>query len=246
VNFPPAERQVVDLYRALCLIAVGRKDDADRVVEAMIAEDPLYRPEEEMSPRMLAAFSDAKKRVLPAIVQANYQEARGAFERKAFADAATLFKSVIDALNDPDISHAAKQPPLSDLRTLAAGFHDLSVKAIPPPPPPPEPPAPAVVVNLPPKIYVAEDRNVIPPAVVDQRLPKYPGRVRVGGMTGALEVIINEAGTVESATTLVSLGPTYDKLLLNAAQKWTYQPAKMNGAPVKYRKRIQITVSGQP
>ena len=247
VNLTREERQNVDLYRALCLLALSRKEDADRVVESMVALNPLYRPQEDLSPRMMTAFSDAKKRVLPTLVQAQYREAKSAFDRKAFADAATGFRRVMDALEDPDMVLAAKQPPLSDLGTLASGFHDLSVKAIPPPPAAPEPPkaVPAPVI-LPPKIFVSEDRGVVPPVVLSQVLPKYPGRVRPGGMTGAVEIIINETGGVESTTTLVSLGQAYDEMVRNAAAKWMYEPAKVNGMPVKFRRRIQISVSGQP
>jgi TonB family protein len=239
------EQQSIDLYRSLCLLAVGRNQDAERSIETIIARDPLYRPNDELSPRMRNAFSDAKRRVLPAIVQQQYAEAKGAFERKEFETAAFGFKRVVEALNDPDMGVAAKQPPLSDLRTLAAGFHDLSVKGIPPPPPPAPvavaPPA-AAPVRLPPRIYTGEERNVVPPRVVVQTLPKYPGAVPPRGVTGVVEIVINEGGAVESAAMVVPVTSSYDKMVMTAATKWQYQPAMMNGTPVKFRKRIQITV----
>jgi hypothetical protein len=34
---PSTERQSIDLYRTLCLFAVGRRDEADRTIEAIIA-----------------------------------------------------------------------------------------------------------------------------------------------------------------------------------------------------------------
>lgn len=234
------DRQAVELYRALCLLAVGRRADADRAIETMIAQDPLYRPGDDISPRMRSAFTDARKRVLPTIVQQHYHEAKGAFDRKEFVVAASSFKRVVDVLNDPDMTPAAAQPPLSDLRTLAAGFHDLSVKAIPPPPPPPPPPAP---VNLPPRIYTGEERNVVPPVAIRQDLPRFPGAVRPGGIKGIVEVIINEDGEVESSSIMVPTVASYDKLLLSATGKWVYYPATMEGKPVKFRKRIQVNVS---
>lgn len=243
------EQQSIDLYRSLCLLAVGRNQDAERSIETIIARDPLYRPADDLSPRMRTAFSDAKRRVLPAIVQQEYAQAKGAFERKEFESAAFGFKRVVEALNDPDMGQAAKQPPLADLRTLAAGFHDLSVKAIPPPPPPPAPapvaatPAPAVAANLPPRIYTAEERNIVPPQVLIQTLPKYPGAVPPRGVTGVIEVVINEGGTVESAAMVASVTSSYDKAVMTAATRWLYVPAMMNGTPVKFRKRIQITVT---
>jgi tetratricopeptide (TPR) repeat protein len=251
------QQQSIELYRTLCLLAIGRRDDADRAIETIIARNPLYRPGDEMSPRTRSAFSEAKKRVLPSIVQQQYAEAKSTFDRKAFETAAVLFKRVIDALGDPDIDAAAAQPPLSDLRTLAAGFYDLSVNAIPPPAPPPPPPAPvaaAPAVVLPPKVYGPEDRGVRAPVTIMQDMPRYPGAVPPNGLTGIVEVVINENGVVESASMVVPLKPlgpanasapmgnAYDKMVLSAAKKWQFQPAVMDGAPVKYRKRIQISI----
>ena len=143
------DRQAVEVYRTLCLIAVGRRDEADKAIEAIIAEDPLFRPGDDVSPRMRTVFSDARRRLLPALIQQNYQQAKAAFDRKEYAAAASGFKRVVDTVSDPDMTQAAAQSPLSDLRTLATGFHDLSVKAMPPPPRP-EPVAEAPVVPPPP------------------------------------------------------------------------------------------------
>src|SRR5687768_17452618 len=159
------DRQQIELYRTLCLFAVGRRADADRSIESIITRDPLYQPGSDVPPRARTAFSDAKKRLLPAIVQQQYAEAKTAFERSEFQSAAAAFRRVINALDDPDIGMAGRQPPLADLRTLAAGFHDLSVKSIPPPLPPP-PPVPAVVAAIEspvassPRIFTGEETGV--------------------------------------------------------------------------------------
>lgn len=237
------ERQSIDLYRTLCLLAVGRRDDADRAIEAIIARDPLYRPAEDLSPRMRIAFSDARKRVLPTLVQQQYAAAKDAFDRKEFETASGVFKRVIDALNDPDIEAAVKQPPLSDLRALATGFHELSVKSIPPPPPPPAPvPVPEPVVVAP-RIYAGDEPGVRHPVTIDQDMPRYPGPVPTGGIKGIIEVVIDEKGGVESAVMVVPVAGAYDKLLLNAASKWHFAPATVKGAPVKFRKRIQVNIA---
>jgi tetratricopeptide (TPR) repeat protein len=243
------ERQSIDFYRTLCLFAVGRRDDADRAIEAIIARDPLYRPADDVSPRTRTAFSDAKKRVLPTLVQQRYAEAKAAFDRREFERAAASFKEVIAALNDPDIGPAAQQPPLADLHTLAAGFHDLSVKAIPPPPPPPAPtpaPAPAPAVPAAPKVYTGEEAGVRPPVTIAQEIPRYPGMVPPGGLKGVVDVLINENGFVESAIMAVPVARNYDTIVLTAATKWQFQPAMFNGAPVKFKKRIQINIAPPP
>jgi TonB family protein len=248
------DQQSIELYRSLCLQAVGRTQDAERSVEMIIARNPLYQPGDDLSPRMRTAFSEAKKRLLPSIVQQQYADAKGAFDRKEFESAASGFRRVMDALNDPDMGSAASKPPLADLRTLAAGFHDLSVKAIPPAPapaPPPQPvaaaqPAAAAVARPVSTIYTGEERNVVPPQTLAQTLPKYPGAVPPRGVTGVVEVVIDEGGTVESAAMVVPVTASYDKMVMSAATKWVYIPAMVNGKPVKFRKRIQITVTPPP
>jgi outer membrane biosynthesis protein TonB len=37
----------------------------------------------------------------------------------------------------------------------------------------------------------------------------------------------------------------YDAQLLKAARDWRYQPATLDGKPVRYRKMIQINISRQ-
>jgi hypothetical protein len=39
------------------------------------------------------------------------------------------------------------------------------------------------------------------------------------------------------------IDPAYNRLLLNVAKTWMYRPARLDGAPVKFRKRIQITLT---
>jgi TonB family protein len=250
------DQQSIELYRSLCLLAVGRTQDAERSVEMIIARNPLYQPGDDLSPRMRNAFSEAKKRLLPSIVQQQYADAKGAFDRKEFESAASGFRRVMDALNDPDMGSAASKPPLADLRTLATGFHDLSVKAMPPAPAPAPAPAPQPVAVAPTAaaavarpvstIYTGEERNVVPPQTLAQTLPKYPGAVPPRGVTGVVEVVIDEGGTVESAAMVVPVTASYDKMVMSAATKWVYIPAMVNGKPVKFRKRIQITVTPPP
>jgi hypothetical protein len=245
-NGAAESKHEVDLYRALCFLALGKQSDADKAVEMIVQRDPLYRPPDDIAPRMRTAFGDAKKRLLPSIVQQHYTEAKAAFDDKNYSVAADSFQRVLDALNDPDFKHAASQPPLSDLKTLASGFHDLSVKAIPPPPPPaafvaiPPPVAvPAVTVS---RIFSGNEPGVIPPVAIVQEFPKFPGRVPSGGIAGAVEVVIDQNGMVESASMQTPVLSGYDDMVVAAARNWRYQPARVNGTPVKFRKSISIKV----
>jgi hypothetical protein len=244
----PQERQSIELYRTLCLVAIGNTDEANKAIEAMVSRDPLYRPNmEEVPPRLRTVFSDARKRLLPALIQERYVIAKAAFDRGEMKLAADGFTQVLMSLADPDIATVAKQAPLADLRVLASGFNDLTVRALTPPPVPVVPltvqaPPPPVTVAREPAIYTQDDKNVVPPETIQQAMPSYPGRVTFD-RAGVLEVIIDANGAVESATMLEGGEALYNRLLLTAAKSWTYRPARRDGTPVKYRKRIQVTLT---
>lgn len=134
VGLPPDEVSAIEQYRAFCLLALGRAEDAEQAIAAVVQAQPLFQPDAvEISPRLRSAFSDVRKRMLPRIVQQKYASAKAAFDRKDWVEAESGFKQVLDVLNDPDVASSARQPPLSDIRTLAAGFHDLSRAAAAPP-----------------------------------------------------------------------------------------------------------------
>jgi TonB family protein len=92
------------------------------------------------------------------------------------------------------------------------------------------------------KIYTGTEPGVIPPVAIVQEFPKFPGRVPSGGIAGAVEIVIDQNGSVESATMQMPVLSGYDSIVVAAARNWRYQPAKVNGQPVKFRKSIRITV----
>jgi hypothetical protein len=185
--------------------------------------------------------------MLPTIIQQKYAEAKGAFDRKDYGVAEGGFRQVLDGLADPDVASAAAQSPLADLKTLADGFYALSVKANAPapmlaaePPPPPPPVMPQA-----PRTYSANDPGVTAPVIIRQKVPAYRGKV-VEAANGIIEIVIDTTGAVESAKMRVPLSAQYDKLVLSAAKGWQYQPATLQGAPVKFRKMVQITLVPNP
>ena len=243
----------VEQYRAFCLLALGRGSEAQSSIEALVVADPLYQPSSEVSPRVRTAFSEVRRRLLPSIIPQQYAKAKAAFDRRDYVAAAAGFGQVLKVMADPELAQMAGQPPLSDIRTLATGFQELSAKAIPPPPlavgPAPVVPtvapvptavtsavAPAVA-----RVYTAADTKVLMPAAIKQDLPPFSGRVSETSV-GALEIIINERGQVESATIRESVSPAYDRLAVDAARSWRFKPAMLDGVPVKFRKLISITV----
>ena len=69
-----------DQYRAFCLFALGRTSEATSVAEHLIAADPLLELESDASPRIAAMFTDARRRLLPALARDQYRSARAAME----------------------------------------------------------------------------------------------------------------------------------------------------------------------
>jgi tetratricopeptide (TPR) repeat protein len=239
-NTEPSDRMAVNQYRAFCLLALGRMSEAERAIEAVLTVDLLYRPADAvMSPRLRSAFAGVRQRILPSIVQQEYARARTAYDRGDYASAVAQFDRVLKALADPDLGAAAGNPALVDLRTLATGFRDLSVKAAAPPPAPPVAVAAAAPAVKP--IYGGAEPGLSGPVTLRQSLPPYQGDMSAV-REGILEVIVNEVGDVEWAGMRSSITPRYDSTLLAAAKTWKYQPATKNGTPVRYRKFINVSV----
>jgi hypothetical protein len=245
----PSDRLAINQYRAFCLLALGRAVEAERAIEAVVSTDPLYHPAEtDASPRLRTAFASVRQRILPAVVQQDYARAKAAFDRQDFAVAAMEFDRVLAVLGDPDMGTAANRPPLSDLRTLATGFRDLSARALPPAPAQPATELPPAMASAPTvaavkSIYNGADPGVVPPVVVRQVLPPFQ-REMFPARDGVLELLINEVGQVEAAAMRLSMNPRYDTQVLSAVKTWRYQPATVEGVPVKFRKIINISLKG--
>lgn len=238
----PAERKAIEQYRSLCLLALGRGEEAEAAIANVVRVDPFYQPgESEASPRVRTTFADVRQRLLPDLATARYAEAKSLYDRKAFAEAEVRFRELMMLLDDPQM-----QGRLADMRTLASGFVELSAAAAAPPPepepPPVEPEAPPVVPAEP-RIYTGEDDGVVPPEIIRQDVPQVPSAIM--GMTrerGVIDVVIDEQGRVISMTMRARIHPVYDTALMNAARDWKYKPATLDGQPVQYRKLLQISV----
>ena len=247
----PEESRTIEQYRAFCLLALGRAEDAEHAIEAMYAIDPTFVPATaELSPRLLSAFSDVRQRTVPDMLKRRYLEAKAAYSDEHYLDAAARFSEILGVLEHLDVEVLTSDPLLAELEVLSGGYRDLSLAAATPPPPPtPEPrpalPEPVVAVAPPtpprPIVYGVEHRNVVPPIAEKQSLPQFQGRLATPG-GGVLEAIINELGAVILAEMTTPINPTYDRLAVHAALAWQFRPAALDGVPVKYRKTIRIDI----
>jgi TonB family protein len=252
--------KLVEKYRSLCLLALGRSEDAERAIAAVVTADPTYEPDDaEASPRVRAAFAEVRRQLLPELAMARYAAAKAAYDRHNWQEAESQFGLVLALIDDPVTGGR-----LGDLRLLAAGFHELSTQAgragvseMPSPDEPPATAAPAVAASAPAvlydddpvevedaRIYSLADSDVLPPVTIQQALPRVPSSLTPDVRTrGQLEIVIDELGRVVSMAIRESIHPTYDRHVLAAARDWKYEPATVSGRPVRFRKLIQINVS---
>jgi hypothetical protein len=85
------------------------------------------------------------------------------------------------------------------------------------------------------------NQKISPVKVILKTLPPFPRDI-VSRREGVLEVIISELGEVESAIMRTPINPRYDQIVLTAARTWKYEPATLNGKPVRFRKVIAIAM----
>jgi TonB family protein len=262
-------RVEVNEYRLFCLIALDRKTDARVAIESLVNADPFYQlSPEQAPPRVRTMFKDIRQALLPGLVQREYASAKAAFDRQD-PEAAGQFDRVLKLLEDPLVTQT---PALTDLRTVASGFRDLSkarppkvesapapqvVAQVQPAPAIPTPPAesasaavntPAVSTRSGP--YRDGDADVVPPVVLNQALPQWivPQGTRPAAWQpeAVVEVTIDESGSVVSAVLRKGFHPSYDPQLIKAALSWKYEPARRAGTPVRFVKLIAIRLGSAP
>lgn len=258
--------------KMLCLLALNRRGEARVTIERILAANPDYRPDTDtISPRVHAEFVEARRAVMPGVVQRFYDAAKAAFERKD-PQSPALFSRVLQLLEDADL---AEYGSTADLRVVAQGFRDLSVARAAPMPEPapvvdiapaPAPPEPAPVPTSP-VVAVAElatpadtsvdieaspaaarDWSIDPPVALVQTLPPFTvpkGTVRPpAGYEGLITLIVDEQGNVVSVSLKESVHPRYDPMLLRAALTWKFRPAMQGGRPMRYTKAVTIRAQG--
>jgi TonB family protein len=265
---PEATKVEANEYRLFCLIALDRKTDARAVIESMVNANPFYQLTEQASPRVRTMFKDIRQSLLPGLVQREYNSAKEAFDKQD-GDATEQFDRVLKLLDDPLITPT---PALSDLRTVASGFRDLSKARAPKvefagatapvvaqmqatqAAAPPSPAAATAASAAPssarsgPPVYRDGDADVTAPVTVRQALPQWviPQGTRPGAWQpeAIVEVTIDEAGDVINVILRKPFHPSYDQQLVKAAMAWKYEPARRAGVPVRYVKLIAVRLGG--
>jgi ketosteroid isomerase-like protein len=120
-----------DQYRALCLLALGRFDDVDRLLESLIRRDPTFTMSvSEVTPRMIALFRQTRQRLLPGILDDRFKAAKTSFEQGRHAEAAVQFRALLTLLADDDVMSSDGPPVNRDMKRVAEGFLNLSTSSL--------------------------------------------------------------------------------------------------------------------
>jgi TonB family protein len=208
-------------YKILCLFALEEVERAHVEIEKLLLKFPKHQPSPvRFSPQRRQQFEEARRRVLPRILRTRYAEARASFEAKRYEEAVQRFTWIRDVLQ-----HIEHDPPLTDVRTLASGFLDLSRAA-------------ASEAGT---IYDESSAEVVPPVALTPILPPISADVSVAiHNQGLFEIVVDESGGVESFSVRRSVRADYDALVLEGSRNWRFKPATRKGQPVKFRKTIEM------
>ena len=238
-------RDQVDTYKALCLLALERTRESERVVEQILARNPRYvLNEDAVSPRLMVIYRAVRARVIPPAARTLFASARANYEDHKFDIAAAQLRELLGMLDSTD-----GDPVLGDLKGQAEEFQRVLESEARKPADAPQVTAPGeaqmVLTPVAPgkgPIYSNIDRGVVTPVEITRPIPIWtaPRGMQPALYQGLIEVVIDEAGRVESAVIRRSIAPSFDVELVNATRLWRFQAATRNGAPVKYRRTYEI------
>ncbi len=80
-----------------------------------------------------------------------------------------------------------------------------------------------------------------PPILVKKVAPRYPKKAKANRIEGTviIQAVIDKKGKVEDVTVLRGVDPSLDKSAVRAVKKWRYEPAMVDGKPV----RVYFTIT---
>ena len=225
-------------YQVYCLVALGRRDDARKVIEKIVRSDPFYRPQKGLvAPHIQAFFEDTRRPFLPVLARESYAQAKAAYDKKDMMKAAAGFDRVIALIDEV----GGNDPGLGDLRMVSVALRDFAHAALP-------------AANgsaarrtggeAAPMIYDAQSAGVVAPLPISTPLPDWrPGFFELNRtFSGQVRLIVGEDGTVMSAEIAASVHARYDGRLVEAAKSWTFKPATKDGRPVAYLYLMPVRV----
>lgn len=225
-----------DMYRALCLLALGRTTESEQVIERTLRRNPRFEVDDrEVSPRLVTLYEAVRARLLPTTARDLYAAARVSFDDRQYGTAARQLRDVLNL-----VAAAPSESSLGDLKLLAEEFLRLAESMSAAAGSDAATTSSSVVGTGP--IFSVLDREVVAPVEIARPLPVMfaPRGSQPGLYQGLVEIVVSVTGRVESAMTRKSITPAFDAEIRAAALLWRFQPASRNGIPVRYRRSYEI------
>jgi hypothetical protein len=92
-------------------------------------------------------------------------------------------------------------------------------------------------------VFSAADEGVTPPVLMSPKL-KTPLQHNEGAENlSTVDLVISDAGNVESVKLASPVRDYREAMMLSAVKAWRFKPASIEGLPVRYQLRIQISVT---
>ena len=90
-------------------------------------------------------------------------------------------------------------------------------------------------------VYSVSQLEVKPARLVHRQLPSNPSPGLRLDEAGEFDLVVNEHGAVERVRLVSEQNRFHERMLVAAAKAWRFEPAMLDGTPVKYRTQIRIT-----
>jgi tetratricopeptide (TPR) repeat protein len=207
----------VHQYRALCYIALGRADAAERAMADIVATDPFFALDADVaSPRVAAQFATVRRRLLPPLIRRGFADATARYREGATDRARQQFAQVMKLLDDPALQN---DQALSDLALIAGAFVELTRAQTPPPTIVPIARS-IVAATQPPSLpAAAADLAPAPAAIVAPAPPAAVPTVLASPAPAPMRVTASEPVAYEPAIAIVRPLPKWIPPDPNAAQR---------------------------
>jgi TonB family protein len=93
-------------------------------------------------------------------------------------------------------------------------------------------------------VYTSCDKGVTPPTIKTQQKPKYVNSARLSGSEGVamMQAIVGTDGRIEQVRLLKSVDAKHglDDEAVQTVKQWTFNPATLNGTPVRMAVALDI------
>jgi periplasmic protein TonB len=124
-----ADVRTIEEYRAYCLMALGRTEEAQEALVRAISIDPAWEiPPGQLPPRIATMFASVREKTVPVVVRERLTAAKTLLAEKRHDQAIVAFTELLALLDNPSVAKLAGDNA-ADLKLVATGFLDLAREA---------------------------------------------------------------------------------------------------------------------